>query len=383
MSKYKQLIQSIDSIELQLNELKLQLLDLDKSNSLLIVSNNVKNYDQLINCCKDNVKVIVFDQTKPFDEFKNNVINELNQNSSLDNVGWLFDSLNQKSLTLSSDYVIDLTNKHNVEQYQQLIDLINSISKFVKSSDDKSPNPMSKPRFDLISCDLDEEHYNHMVQILELCTDFDYAYSSKIIGNSESNINWSLDMFNNTKTTATETVDLTENYFNADKLNKLESGSIMLGSTSTKFLIPYATVNGTIKVIQLEISTSISYPSTAMYDTLSDLIRIFGTNKGYSISSVKYSQTVNPPTIISYSITYKSTDIKRINYEVATYIKLCFEQIVEFINNTTDLTQRYTNYTWLKESKYQKVFENITFNADGFHVILDTDIIDPFIFNIF
>ena len=161
--------------------------DLDIYNSLLIVSNNVKNYDQLIKCCKDNVKVIVYDQTKPFDEFKkdfNNIINESNQNWLLDNVGWVFDSFNQKSLKLSSDYVIDLTNKHNVEQYQQLIDFINAISKFVRSL-----NLKSKPRFDLISCDFDEEHYNHMIQILELSTIFDYVYSSKIIGNSELNTN--------------------------------------------------------------------------------------------------------------------------------------------------------------------------------------------------
>jgi len=239
MPKYTNLIQSINNLDSQLDQLKLQLLDLDKPNSLLIVSNNFKNYDQLINCCKDNVNVIVFDQTKPFDKFKkdlNNIINESNQNWSLDNVGWVFDSLNQKSLKLSSDYVIDLTNKHNVKQYQQLIDFINGISKSVKSL-----NLVSKPRFDLISCDLDEEHYNHMIQILELSTNFDYAYSSKIIGNSESNINWSLDMLNNT--TATESIDLTENYFNAEKLNNLESGSIILGHIMISEIISEQTFN--------------------------------------------------------------------------------------------------------------------------------------------
>jgi len=399
MTKQKKLIQSIYS---QLNELKLQILDLDKSNSLLIVSNNVKNYDQLINCCKDNVKVIVFDQAKPFDEFKkdlNNFINELNQNSSLDNVGWVFDSLNQKSLILSSDYVIDLTNKHNVKQYQQLIDFINGISKFVKSSDDKSLNLISKPRFDLISCDLDEAHYNHMIQILELSTYFDYVYSSKIIGNSELNTNWSLDMFNNT--TTTETVDLTKNYFNADKLNKLESGSIMLGGlvlynninldinglSSPFSIIPknpgvtfntsftlkdkvniklqYYKAKGTIIPDFMETNNIPLYmmDKNNTNNILADLILKCANRYNHNINYVTYNSTENPYEV-TYEVKYKSAPF--ISLEFAEYIILCYKKIISIINyiksNNYDLND-YLNF--LTKSDYDSIFDTLPYDPSN------------------
>ena len=43
---------------------------------------------------------------------------------------------------------------------------------------------MSKRRIDMITYKLDEKNSNHVIQMLELTTCFDYTYSSNIVGNS-------------------------------------------------------------------------------------------------------------------------------------------------------------------------------------------------------
>lgn len=358
MTKNNKLIQIIEKIKLQLDELLNY-----NTNSLLFVSNDVKNYDQLVNCCKDTVKVVVYDKTKSFD-YLTEVISTFSD-TSFDNIGWIFDSLNQKSFSLGCDYTIDLSNKYNVKQFQKLIDFVNSIRKYVKSDNQ---------RFDLISCDLDEDNYNHMIQILELSTDFDYAYSSKVIGNTDG-INWLLDMLNNTSLLTP--INLVDYYFDNDKLNKLENGTIRLDTILSKYYFlddniinPYSSwwMDGITefnhkftsindKKINIEYSNGTKFVSYTLnsnkhYSFIDELITTY-----LNIYGFKYLKNIDKPNNSDNVYTYriKFDNIPMPGLTDIQYIDKCYTNIINnIISIGTNDPSKYLNY--LYKTKYASIF---------------------------
>jgi hypothetical protein len=207
MTKLNELI---NKVEKDVQELKNYLNNY--KNGLLIVSNNIQNYQELINCVESNVKVFIYDASQPFNTYINNLkeIVSCFPEKLLELVGWVFDSANDSNIKFATDYSIDLTNKHNVAQYQQLVDVINNLFKYSKSG-----------RLDLISCNLaHDENYEHMIKVLEISTDFKYAYANGTVGNVLTS-SWKLDIGG---------VDLLDTYFDKEQIEDLKV-DIKLGST--------------------------------------------------------------------------------------------------------------------------------------------------------
>jgi len=220
-NKFLDLVNQIEQQHITLGnlivEFKNALIDFDNLSNpagLLLVSGSIRKIDELIKCVKPNIRVFVYKSTWSLNMFKSKLAECLYgiESDQLSLVGWLFDNNNQ-NLKLCSDYEIVLNDNHNVKQYQSLIDIINSISPYV----DKSKTN----RFDLISCNLESEPYAHMVKILELGTDFIYAYSNDLTGNVP-NSDWVLEHLN---------IDLLDTYFDKSKIANLKV-DIVFGTTS-------------------------------------------------------------------------------------------------------------------------------------------------------
>ena len=170
-------------------------------NGLFIIPDSVHNFNEIIECIEPNIKIFKYSNKESFQTFKSNLTNELQnirkkqlqnirnkvlelqniknkelqniknkelqniKNNQLKLVGWIIDN-NGNELDICSDYKINLSEYTNIEQYQNILNIINLISEYVDTN-----------IFDLKCCDyLGTESYNRMIKILKLGTKFTYTY---------------------------------------------------------------------------------------------------------------------------------------------------------------------------------------------------------------
>ena len=158
-----------------------------KPKGLIIISNLINNYKKLVECVMLDILVFIYDPTEPLSMFKSKLNKLLStvELKSLEYVGWVFHGLNTNTFRIVSDYTIQLDDRHNVAQYQHLIDIINSVTQYSKVN-----------RFDLISCCLfNNPTYKHFKNILMTGTDVTYGSSSNLTG-SVSGADWILESNN-------------------------------------------------------------------------------------------------------------------------------------------------------------------------------------------
>ena len=194
-----------------------------------MISNDIQNYEQLLNCVNNDVAVFLYDKSWLFEYFMKQLDACIKTNGiedqSLDLVGWVLHGFNIDKpnpetkakiiFNIVSDYEIILNNKSNLAQYQHMVDFIMFVKKYMKTE-----------RFDLISCCLlGNPHFEHVHQILSMTTGLKFASSDDLTGNVNGG-DWILESDN---------VDLIGTYFKLDTNEILSEVSISLKNFSTCF----------------------------------------------------------------------------------------------------------------------------------------------------
>ena len=123
LTKQQRVNNLIGQIESHLGSLKKLL----NPNGLLIVSDSITNIDELLKCINLNIRVFTYKSEWTLEEFKSKLNEKLSgiKHNQLKLVGWVFDN-NTENIEIFSKKII-LKNHHNVEQYQNLLDIINNI----------------------------------------------------------------------------------------------------------------------------------------------------------------------------------------------------------------------------------------------------------------
>lgn len=147
-----------------------------RPHGLLLVSDDIENYDALLACCKPGVSAWVYSRKWTLAEFmaKLQVYIEHIPDSSLTLCGWVFHGMDA-NFSMVSDARINPKDTLDVKQWQHVIDMILKVKTKMKTT-----------RLDLLACCMaTNPKFEFARGLLEMVTGLKLASSDDITGNVE------------------------------------------------------------------------------------------------------------------------------------------------------------------------------------------------------